>query len=60
MASQIAQHIFGVAKVVTRIYDPLRKETFKELGLVAISPTVIAADHLVAAIDPDVQLTGAE
>src|SRR6266545_6119520 len=28
MASQIARHIFGVSKVVTRIYDPLRQETF--------------------------------
>ena len=53
MASQIAQHIFGVVKVVTRIYDPLREETFKALGLEAISPTVIAADHLIQALGPD-------
>ena len=26
MASQIAKHIFGVDRVVTRIYDPLRSE----------------------------------
>jgi trk system potassium uptake protein TrkA len=40
MASQIAQHIFGV----TRIYDPLRSDTFTELGLRAISPTIIGAN----------------
>ena len=44
MASQIAQHIFGVKRVVTRIYDPLRSGTFAELGLRAISPTIIGAN----------------
>lgn len=45
MASQIAKEIFGVPKVVTRIYDPIRMETFAMLGLEAISPTVIGAAH---------------
>jgi trk system potassium uptake protein TrkA len=43
MASQIAQHLFGVKQVVTRIYDPLRSDTFAALGLKAISPTIIGA-----------------
>jgi trk system potassium uptake protein TrkA len=45
MAAQIAKEIFGVARVVTRIYDPIRKETYATLGLDAISPTVIGAAH---------------
>lgn len=44
MASQIAKHVFGVARVVTRIYDPLRSDTFAALGLQAISPTIIGAN----------------
>jgi trk system potassium uptake protein TrkA len=44
MSSQIAKHIFGVKTVVTRIYDPLRSDTFQELGLHAISPTIIGAN----------------
>jgi trk system potassium uptake protein len=44
MASQIAQHIYGVKRVVTRIYDPLRSSTFSDLGLRAISPTIIGAN----------------
>jgi trk/ktr system potassium uptake protein len=44
MASQIAKHIFGVKRVVTRIYDPLRSDTFAALGLQAISPTIIGAN----------------
>jgi trk system potassium uptake protein TrkA len=52
MASQIAQHIFGVSKVVTRIYDPLRQETFEMLGIQAISPTVMGADRFLGMLDP--------
>lgn len=44
MASQIAQHVFGVKRVVTRINDPLRSDTFTALGLHALSPTVIGAN----------------
>src|SRR3954470_19367851 len=43
MASQIAKHVFKVPRVVTRIYDPIRQDTFQTLGLDAISPTVIGA-----------------
>lgn len=43
MASQIAKHIFNVQRVVTRIYDPIRTDTYRTLGLDAISPTVIGA-----------------
>ena len=43
MAAQIAKHVFRVPRVVTRIYDPIRTDTFRALGLDAISPTVIGA-----------------
>lgn len=39
MAAQIAQQIFNVPKVLCRIYDPLREEFYRELGIEAISPT---------------------
>jgi trk system potassium uptake protein TrkA len=44
MASQVAQALFGVKRVVTRINDPIRSDTFTALGLRAISPTVIGAN----------------
>lgn len=53
MVSQIAKHIFGITKVATRIYDPLRQETFEMLGIEAISPTVIGADKFLEILDPD-------
>ena len=52
MSSQIAKEIFKVKKVMCRIYDPIREETYHELGLETISPTKVGAqlffDALVA------------
>jgi trk system potassium uptake protein TrkA len=46
MASQIAKYIFKVPKVMMRIYDPLRRELYTNLGMEAFSPTVIFAQLL--------------
>jgi trk system potassium uptake protein len=43
MASQIVKEIFKVKKVMCRIYDPIREETYHELGLETISPTIVVA-----------------
>jgi len=43
MASQVARHIFKVPRVVCRIYDPLRRDLFSELGLETISSTTVVA-----------------
>ena len=39
LASQIAQHVYRVPAVVTRVYDPYRAEIFGKLGLRTFSPT---------------------
>ncbi|MBI2287688.1 MAG: TrkA family potassium uptake protein [Chloroflexi bacterium] len=46
MAAQIAKHIFNVPRVICRIYDPLREELYRTLGLETISPTVVFAAML--------------
>lgn len=46
MASQIAKHIFGVPRVICRIYDPLRRDMYEELGVETVSPTTIFAQML--------------
>jgi len=46
LASQIAKHIFKVPKVVSRIYDPIRRDMYQELGLETISSTTVMADLL--------------
>jgi trk system potassium uptake protein TrkA len=46
MACQIAKHIYQVPKVVSRIYDPIREEMYRNLGLSTVSPTKVIADLL--------------
>jgi trk system potassium uptake protein TrkA len=46
LSAQIAKHIFKVPKVLLRIYDPLRRELYTNLGLEAFSPTIIFAQLL--------------
>lgn len=46
MAAQIAKKAFNIAKVVCRIYDPMRKDIYEALGLETISPTTVFAQML--------------
>lgn len=41
MASQIAQHIFHVPRVICRIYDPLRRDLYSTMGIETYCPTTI-------------------
>lgn len=41
MAGQIAKHIFGVPRSIVRIYDPVREQTYANLGLETYCPTTI-------------------
>lgn len=50
MASQIAKELFKVKKVVCRIYDPIREETYREMGLETFCPTKIGAQMIFDAI----------
>jgi trk system potassium uptake protein len=43
MAAQIAQNVFRVDKVVARIYDPIRTEVYRKLGLSVFCPTIEGA-----------------
>ena len=55
MASQVVRHIFNVPEVVCRIYDPVREDTYRRLGLTTVCPTTsIAAqvlEHVLTAAD---------
>jgi trk system potassium uptake protein TrkA len=43
MAALIAQRMFGVRKIVARIYDPPRGQLYRELGIETVCPTTIGA-----------------
>lgn len=46
MAAQIAKHIFGVKVVASRVFDPLREEMYRNMGLRTINPTRVQAKRL--------------
>ena len=51
MAAQIAKQIFNVPRVICRIYDPLRRDIYEQLGLETISPTKVFADMLFSKLE---------
>jgi trk system potassium uptake protein TrkA len=46
MASQVVKTIFNVPKVITRIYDPIREESYREMGLETVCPTIMGANAI--------------
>lgn len=46
MAAQIAKHVFGVPVVATRVFDPLREEMYRNMGLRTINPTRVQSKRL--------------
>lgn len=43
MAALIAQRMFGINKVVARIYDPTRGMMYRDLGIETVCPTTVGA-----------------
>jgi trk system potassium uptake protein len=63
MAAQVARLIFEVQVVICRIYDPVREDTYRRLGLTTVCPTTtisaIILDHVMrAGSDADVARGG--
>jgi trk system potassium uptake protein TrkA len=46
-ASMLAREVYGVRRVLCRIYDPVREQIFRELGLETFSPTALGAQTMV-------------
>ncbi|MEG1687269.1 MAG: TrkA family potassium uptake protein [Angelakisella sp.] len=57
MVSQLAKEFFNVPKVLTRIYDPRRKDVFAQFGLHTISPTALTVNIIEKIINGDEDLT---
>jgi trk system potassium uptake protein TrkA len=54
MAAQIAREVFAVQKVIARIYDPIRAQAYRELGITTFCTTTLAAGLIhEAAVNPD-------
>lgn len=46
-ASQMAREVYAVRRVLCRIYDPMREEMFRGMGLETFSPTSLGAQIMV-------------
>ena len=51
LASQKAKIQFKVPKVVCRLYDPVQKDLFRDLGLETVTPTTVTIELLKDAIE---------
>lgn len=55
MSAQVARLIFNVPEVVLRIYDPVREDTYRRLGLTTVCPTTtisaLILDHVINSFD---------
>jgi len=47
MAGQVARVVFGVKQVVVRIYDPVRADSYRRLGLSTVCPTTTIAAMII-------------
>lgn len=51
MASQVARTVFDVKHVVARIYDPVREDTYRRLGLRTVCPTTTTSALIIDLIN---------
>ena len=51
LAAQIARHVFQIKRVGSVIFDPIREEIYRDLGLRTINPTKIEAQLLRESIE---------
>lgn len=50
MSSQIAKELYNVPRVVARIYDPAREESYHMLGLETICPTTLISNQIITGV----------
>lgn len=53
MVSEVADKIFHIKNIITRIYDPYRENTFTKFGLQAICPTNMTVAAICALINDE-------
>ena len=51
MAAQVARTIFNIEHVIVRIYDPVREDTYRRLGLRTVCPTTTIAAMIIDLIN---------
>jgi trk system potassium uptake protein TrkA len=46
MAAQVAMKVYQIPKVLARIYDPIRAQAYREMGIITFCTTTLAASIL--------------
>jgi trk system potassium uptake protein TrkA len=50
MVAQVAKTVFGVPKVIARVFDPAREQVYRRFGIETISPTKLSAEMFLKAL----------
>lgn len=50
MVAQVAKTVFGVSKVMARIFDPEREQVYSQFGIETVCPTRLSADVFLNAL----------
>lgn len=59
MGAQVAKSIFNVPHAVVRIYDPVRSDAYREIGLLTVCPTTTMSALILDQIEEATAGTGA-
>lgn len=51
MVAQITRELFGVERVIARLYDPESEEVYRKLGISTICPAVLSAKEIDKLLD---------
>lgn len=46
MAAQVAMEVYKIPRVLARIYDPIRAQAYREMGIITLCTTTLAASVL--------------
>ena len=57
MSAQVAKEIFGIDKVIARIFNPNNKELFEEFGINTICSTTLSVNAMIRALAKEDDLT---
>lgn len=50
MVAQVAREVFGVPRVLARVFEPRREAVYRRLGVETICPTTVAAELFLKSI----------
>jgi len=55
MVAQVARTVFGVPRVVARVFDPSREEVYRQFGIETICPTTLSAQAFLGVLGDQTQ-----